>query len=46
MGIALSWLGVFFVIYLVMPIFYELLKEIKAKKEIFTGETAHARIRS
>ncbi len=33
MGIALGWLGVFFVIYLVMPIFYELTKETKARKE-------------
>jgi len=33
MAIALGWLGVFFGIYLVLPILYELAKKIKAEKE-------------
>jgi uncharacterized membrane protein len=33
MYIALSWLGVFFAVYLILPILYELFKKVKAKKE-------------
>ncbi|MHC4664481.1 MAG: DUF2339 domain-containing protein, partial [Planctomycetota bacterium] len=33
MAIALGWLGAFFGIYLVMPILYELVRKVKAKKE-------------
>jgi len=31
--VALAWLGVFFVIFLIMPILYELMKKVNAKKE-------------
>ena len=33
MYIALSWLGVFFAVYLILPILYELFRKVKAKKE-------------
>jgi uncharacterized membrane protein len=33
MPIALTWLGVFFVIYLVLPMLYELIKKVKAQNE-------------
>lgn len=33
MAIALGWLGVFFAVYLIMPILYELVKKVKADKE-------------
>ena len=33
MPIALTWLGVFFIVYLVLPILYELVKKIKAQNE-------------
>jgi len=33
MAIALSWLGVFGAVYLIMPILYELVKKVKADKE-------------
>ncbi len=33
MPIALTWLGVFFVIYLVLPMLYELVKKVKAQNE-------------
>ncbi|MHC4489251.1 MAG: DUF2339 domain-containing protein, partial [Planctomycetota bacterium] len=32
-AIALSWLGVFFVVYLVLPMLYELIKKVKAREE-------------
>ncbi len=32
-AIALAWLGVFFAVYLVLPLLYELVKKVKAKKE-------------
>ncbi len=32
-AIALGWLGVFFVIYLVLPMLYELIKKVKAREE-------------
>ena len=33
MAIAMGWLGVFFAVYLIMPILYELVKKVKADKE-------------
>jgi len=33
MSVALGWLGVFFAVYLIMPILYELVKKVKADKE-------------
>ncbi|MHC4174420.1 MAG: DUF2339 domain-containing protein [Planctomycetota bacterium] len=33
MAVALVWLGIFFAVYLVLPILYELIKKAKAKKE-------------
>ncbi len=33
MPVALAWLGIFFTVYLVLPILYELIKKVKAKKE-------------
>jgi len=33
MAIALTWLTIFFVIYLVLPLLYELIKKVKAKEE-------------
>ena len=33
MAVALAWLGVFFAVYLIMPILYELAKKVKADKE-------------
>jgi uncharacterized membrane protein len=32
-AIALAWLGVFFAVYLVLPLLYELVKKVKARKE-------------
>jgi len=32
-AIALGWLGVFFVIYLILPMLYELIKKVKAREE-------------
>jgi uncharacterized membrane protein len=33
MAVALAWLGIFFTVYLVLPILYELVKKVKAQKE-------------
>ena len=33
MAVALAWLGIFFAVYLVLPILYELVKKVKAKEE-------------
>jgi uncharacterized membrane protein len=33
MSVALGWLGVFFAIYLVLPVLYQLVKKLKARKE-------------
>ena len=33
MAVALAWLGIFFAVYLVLPILYELIKKVKAQKE-------------
>jgi len=33
MAVALAWLGIFFAVYLVLPILYELVKKVKAQKE-------------
>ena len=33
MAVALVWLGIFFVVYLVLPILYELVRKVKAEKE-------------
>ena len=33
MAVALVWLGIFFAVYLVLPILYELIKKVKAQKE-------------
>ncbi len=33
MAVALVWLGIFFAVYLVLPILYELIKKVKAKEE-------------
>jgi len=33
MPVALAWLGIFFTVYLVLPILHELIKKVKAKKE-------------
>ncbi len=33
MAVALVWLGIFFAVYLVLPILYELIKKVKANKE-------------
>jgi uncharacterized membrane protein len=33
MAIALSWLGIFFTVYLVLPILYEIVRKVKARRE-------------
>jgi len=33
MAVALAWLGIFFAAYLVLPMFYELVKKVKARQE-------------
>jgi uncharacterized membrane protein len=33
MAVALVWIGIFFAVYLVLPILYELIKKVKAKEE-------------
>ena len=44
MAIALGWLGVFFVIYLILPLFNGLVKKIKAQKEDVSLVLANAAI--
>ena len=44
MTIALVWLGVFFVVYLIMPLFHGLVKKIEAQKEDVIGVVINAAV--